>query len=305
MILYNGASGGIGRYLAESLRRRNEDSYALKARLEDQEGLAAELGRLDPAAAVTFIHLAARVSVPACEADPAAAHQINVVLARATVEKVLDWASRHGANARVIFVSSGHVYSAQPEGTRVTEGAPTLPRSVYAETKLAAEHMLEALASPRGVPLLVARVFGLIAPRQAPNYLLPALIERVRTGRLEGIPGLDFARDYLDARDVCEDLLLLSAAPWPAPSIVVNVCSGVPVTIRDVLFAVLHELEPAQAADIVREATPAAGRPGDARWLVGDPGRFVELTGQLPRRIPLATTVSDAVARAIEPSGAA
>lgn len=304
MILYNGASGGIGRYLAESLRRRNEASHALEARLEDQEGLAAELGRLDPAAAVTFIHLAARVSVPACEADPAAAHQINVVLARATVETVLDWASRHGANARVIFVSSGHVYAAQPEGTRVTEGAPTLPRSVYAETKLAAEHTLEALAAPRGVPLLVARVFGLIAPQQAPNYLLPALIERVRTGRLEGIPGLDFARDYLDARDVCEDLLLLSAAPWPVPSIVVNVCSGVSVTIRDVLVAVIHELEPNRTADIERRATSAVGRPDDVRWLVGDPGRFVELTGHVPQRISLTTTVTDAVARAIEPSGA-
>ncbi len=295
MILYNGASGGLGRYLAEPLRRIGETAHDLTARLEDQPGLVAELSRLDPGGTVTFIHLAARVSVPACEADPDGAHNTNVSLARATVATVLDWASRHDASARVIYVSSGHVYAAQPDGSRLAEDAPTLPRSVYARTKLEAEQELLSLPSGRGVPMVIARVFGLLAPRQAPNYVLPALVQRVRTGQLAGIPGLDFARDYLDARDVCEDLRLLASARWPDSPLVVNVCSGVPVTIRELLRVVLNEVAGDRADDIARSVTAAPGRPDDTRWLVGDPSRFISLTGNPPQRIPLARTVADAV----------
>lgn len=295
MILYNGASGGLGRYLAGSLSGREESFQALTARLEDQSALAAELSHLEPRGAVTFIHLAARVSVPACESDPSGAYNTNVLLARDTVATVLDWASRRGASARVIYVSSGHVYAAQQDGSRVAEGAPTLPRSIYAQTKLAAEQAILSLSSRLGVPFLVARVFGLLAPRQAPNYVLPALIERAKSGNLDRIPGLDFARDYLDARDVCENLLLLSSAPWPDNSLVVNVCSGVAITIRELLRAVMEVVNPTRADDVMRDATPAPGRPDDIRWLVGDPGRFIDLTGSLPLRIPLSRTVADAV----------
>lgn len=294
MILYNGASGGLGQYLAGSLAGPEQLAHALTSRLEDQSGLAAELSQLRPRGAVTFIHLAARVSVPACEADPSGAFNINVRLARATVSTVLDWATASGASVRVIYVSSGHVYASPPIGSRVAEGAPTLPRSVYAQTKLAAEEEILSVTSDRSIPFLVARVFGLLSPRQAPNYVLPALIDRVRSGNLNNVPGLDFARDYLDARDVCGDLALLSSIPWPEQSLIVNVCSGVAVTIRDLLAAVVAMIDPGRI-DEVHSLTPAPGRPDDVSWLVGDPSRFVQLTGEPPQRIPLSRTVTDAV----------
>jgi UDP-glucose 4-epimerase len=300
VILYNGASGGLGQHLAARLADLDEPSHALSARLEDQSGLEAELARLELPDGVTFIHLAARVSVPACEADPSAAYNLNVALAESTVGTVIDWASRHGARARVIYVSSGHVYAAPPEGSRVSEDAPTLPRSVYAQTKLAAERTLQSMASSHGVPFVAARVFGLLAPRQAANYVLPALIERARRRDVNGVPGLDFARDYLDARDVCEDLLLITSVPWPEAWSVVNICSGVPVRIRELLRAALLEFNPMGADDIARDAAPAPGRPDDIQWLVGDPSRFVGLTGVSPQRIPLSRTVADAVAAANE-----
>jgi nucleoside-diphosphate-sugar epimerase len=296
VILYNGATGGLGRYLAGPLNRSGQRSHILGARLEDQVALQRELERLDPSNSVTFIHMAARVSVPACEADPTAAHEINVSLARSTVTAVLDWASRRGASVRVIYVSTGHVYAAPVPGSRLSEADATLPRSVYARTKLEAEQELASLCSTRTIPFLIARVFGLLAPRQAPNYVLPGLIKRARSGDLNGIPGLDFSRDYLDARDVCEDLLLLASVAWPWAPTVTNVCSGFPVTVRDLLRAVSAALHPDAADEMAREARPAPGREDDVAWLVGDPSRFVRLTAATPQRIPLATSVADAVA---------
>jgi nucleoside-diphosphate-sugar epimerase len=298
VILYNGATGGLGRYLAETLSRLDETSHPVLARLEDRATLERELDGIEPRDPVTFIHLAARVSVPACEADPIAAREINVSLAQSTVSTVLDWASCEGLNLRVIYVSSGHVYAAQASEARLTEESPTRPRSVYARTKLEAEQVLASLSSRRGIPFLAARVFGLLAPQQAPNYVLPALIKRVRTADLNAIPGLDFTRDYLDARDVCEDLVLLASAPWPKDLTVVNVCSGVPVTIRELLRAVIDVMVPIGADDLARQAHSGPGRADDVQWVVGDPSRFRRLTGANSQRIALSQSVEDAIALA-------
>lgn len=295
MIIYNGATGGIGRYLGKSIGAGQEAPYPLRSRMEDRAGLIAELAPLNPVGQVTFIHLAARVSVPACESDPTGAFRTNVALARATAATVLDWASLRGLVARVVYVSSGHVYAAQADGSRLAEDAPTNPRSVYARTKLEAEEDLRQLCATTGAPLLIARVFGLLGPGQAAHYVLPSLIERARTRQLDAIPGLDFTRDYLDARDVCSALALLASMPWPVGDVTVNICSGEPVTIRELLRQILVRVDPTHADELHRQASTAPGREDDIRWLVGDPTRFTELTSESPMRIPLDTTVADAV----------
>jgi nucleoside-diphosphate-sugar epimerase len=281
-----------------ALRRHQVNGRALTARLEDRAGLERELSKLRPPAQITYIHLAARVSVPACESDPEAARHINVTLAQATAETVIGWAANIGSEVRIIYVSTGHVYAAQPVGSRIVESAETSPRSVYADTKLAAEHALAALAEAHSVPLMVARVFGLVAPRQAPNYVLPALIRRAHERDVADIPGLDYSRDYLDARDVCDDLLLLAVTRWQARPSIVNVCSGVPVTIRELLAAALNAVHPQGAPRLLAQATAAPGRPDDVPWLVGDPTLFAQLTGAVPQRTPLVKTIADAVAQA-------
>jgi nucleoside-diphosphate-sugar epimerase len=296
LILYNGSTGGLGRHLAGRIAARGLRGHPIESRLEDLSALAHELDPLDVEDGVTFLHLAARVSVPAAEADPDEAYLVNVSLARSAVETVLSWASRKRADLRVIYVSTGHVYSAPRGHVRLTESADVAPRSVYARTKLEAEGELALIASAAGVPFLVARIFGLMAPGQAAHYLLPGLMDRVRRNDLTAIPGLDFVRDYLDARDVCEDLLLLGTVPWSNENTIINVCSGVPTGIRAVLAAVVEELRPSDAEDLARAASAAPGRPDDIDWLVGDPSRFVTVTGSPPQRIPLATTVRDAAA---------
>jgi nucleoside-diphosphate-sugar epimerase len=296
VIIYNGATGGLGRHLGPTVSRRGESAHVITSRLDDKTGLERELESIHPPQPVTFIHLAARVSVPACEANPTEAYRINVALALSTVETVFRWASRIESPLRVIYVSTGHVYAAREKPIRLKEEDATAPRSVYAQTKLAAERELANVAAGHAVPLLVARVFGLIAPGQPPQYVLPGLIARVRSRDLNNVPSLDFVRDYLDARDVSENLLMLAAAAWPAASPVVNVCSGVPLSIRQLLGVVIEAVAPEELEALAGIASAAPGRPDDIPWLVGDPGRFVEMTGGSIQRRPVATTVRDAVA---------
>lgn len=296
VIIYNGATGGLGRHLGPAASRRREPAHVVASRLEDQTALVRELESIPSRQPVTFIHLAARVSVPACEANPTEAHQINVALALSTVRTVFQWASRRDLALRVIYVSTGHVYAAREKPFKLNEDDATAPRSVYAQTKLAAERELADAAAAHGVPFLVARVFGLIAPGQPPHYVLPGLIARVQSRDLANVPGLDFVRDYLDARDVSENLLTLAAAAWPPGSPVVNVCSGIPLSIRQLLLEVIEAVAPQDREALTSSVNPAPGRPDDIPWLVGDPSRFAEMTGATTQHIPVATTVGDAVA---------
>jgi nucleoside-diphosphate-sugar epimerase len=294
MILYNGATGSLGRYFASEA----PSAAALKSRLEDRAGTRDELRAVLSGArgqGVTLVQMAAMVSVPACERDPAAAERTNVTEAVSTVCDFIAAARSVGASPRILYVSTGHVYGAQPPGVRIAEDAPLAPRSVYARTKLAAERELARAAGEAAAPLVVARVFGLIAPTQPPHYVLPALIRRVCDRQLVGVPGLACVRDYLDARDVCRLLSRLCddalASSLPA---VVNVCSGTGVTIRSLLEEILRVAEPASFGERAKELTEAPGRADDVPSIVGDPSRLEALLGEPLRRIPLAQTVSEA-----------
>jgi len=299
MILYNGATGGMGRYLEPTLRERGLTAIALKARLESRDELRRELASLPSCGTeALLLQLAARVSVPACEADPEGAYRTNVTHVRETVLAFVEWAESRGLRPRVLYVSSGHVYAGTSRGSRILERAATAPRSVYARSKLAAEQELRDHAAHRGFGLLIARVFGLVGPRQPQHYVLPGLIRRVRERALRGIPGLSFVRDYLDARDVCHNLVALgaleSSSAWSGDA--VNICSGEGVELRDVLRLAVRALRPEDEGELMAEAIEAPGRPDDVPWIVGDPSRFVALTSLEPRRIPLEHTIRDAIA---------
>ena len=304
MIYFNGSTGGLGRHLGPLLRRRGVSHRALATRIEQANTLASELDAMSPnsGSAVALIHLAAMVSVPSCEENPELARAVNVDGAFRYVDNFVRWSVERDYRPVVVYVSSGHVYAPPIQGSPLGEGAPVEPRSVYAQTKLDAEVELAGLASRHGFTLIISRVFGLIAPGQSAHYVLPALIERVRQNDVAGIPGLSNVRDYLDARDVVGHLHNL--AEWSldrslSRPMKVNVCSGVGVSIDDVLEAIIEVVsgaDTAKAEAIRRSVSEAPGRPTDVAWLVGSPLRLQELTSRPAQSISLQSTVRDAVA---------
>lgn len=304
MIVFNGATGGIGRHLGPRLVASGRPHLVLETRLEHSADLTAELSSLPQGASgtpIALVHLAAMVSVPRCEADPELARSVNVDWTASYIRAFIDWSLRRGYRPSVVYVSTGHVYAAPEPGVRVRETDAVFPRSVYAKTKLEAEGALGEMATQLEVQLTVARVFGLVAPAQPPHYVLPALIARVQHADVDGIPGLDNVRDYLDARDVARHLEDL--ADWSVRSspgvMVVNVCSGVGIRIRDLVDMIIdtvYEGDGERAESVRRSISGRPGRPTDVTWLVGCPGRQQHLTGAAPCQISLGETIRDAVA---------
>jgi nucleoside-diphosphate-sugar epimerase len=294
---YNGATGGLGRYLGPALEKAGFSFVRLQARLEDPETLRREVRAAlegKPARRVVFLQLASLVSVPACEQDPKLAEKINVDGVFRSVVAFIEESRSLGHSPEILYVSSGHLYAPKTSG-RIREDDPVAPRSVYARTKLAAENALTAYCRETSTALTLTRVFGLVAPDQPANYVLPGLIRRAREKNLSGVPGLDNERDYLDSRDVCGALLRLAEKPHRGIEIL-NVCSGEAVTIRQVVELALRKVHgDAVGAALAKDLTPGASRPDDIVSIVGDPSRFVARCGSNPKAIPLEQTIADAL----------
>lgn len=298
-VFYNGASGSLGRYLPEASKRLGIEAIPITSRLEDTAELTRELfdklPDLYPGGSATLIQLAAFVSVPDCEKDPVRARKTNVVDTVATVEAFTEAARREKLVPKIIYVSTGHIYA--PKEGRLSETDAVKPRSVYASTKLEAEKELTELCARKKTPLIIARVFGLIAPLQPSHYVLQSIIRRAREKNLSGVPGLSNLRDYLDSRDVCMTLLRLAELEGPVagePEIL-NVCSGEGVEIAYLLETALELIHPREFDTLCDAITEGQARPDDIPEIIGDPTKIERILGRSPKTIPVAQTIRDAI----------
>jgi nucleoside-diphosphate-sugar epimerase len=301
MIFYNGSTGSLGRYFGEVADEMGTTSLPVRARIEDTEVLRSELEAVSPPRA-TFLHFAAKVSVPWCEAHPEETMQTNVADTLELTRVFLDHCDRHELPAQVMYVSSAHIY-ARNDG-KISELDAASPRSVYARSKLEAEGKLIELCRSRGVDLRIARVFGLVAPGQPENYILPGLLKRAREKRVTGVPGLNGVRDYLDSRDVCRALVRIHELPGSrfkeiCPNFILNVGSGEGIRIGDALAACVKAIYPrAEAEKLIGEMTEAPARPDDVPRIVASIERYLTLFGESPKRISLETTIRDSLKNA-------
>ena len=110
-VVYNGATGGLGRHLGRALADRGLPNTALRSRLGDTNVLAGELEHLPVEAGtpVTLIQSAGMVSIEASQANPNKAFDVNVERTGDSVLAFTEWALANGHEPSIVFVSSGHV----------------------------------------------------------------------------------------------------------------------------------------------------------------------------------------------------
>ena len=153
-ILVTGAGGFVGRRLLPRL-----GAAGWQARGFDRE---VDVTRADVVAEVVadcapdaVVHLAALSFVPDSQRDPGASFRVNYLGTRHLLEAV----RLHAPLARVLLVSTGHVYGAAAAGDRFDESAPLRPDSPYARTKAAADLLARHYAE-RGLDVVRARPFN-------------------------------------------------------------------------------------------------------------------------------------------------
>lgn len=155
--------------------------------------------------------------------------------------------------ARFVHVSTDEVYGelpwCDPEDPKTADGAPRFtedtalaPRSPYAATKAASDHLVFAYHTTHGLDAIVTRGSNNYGPRQFPEKLIPVIIARAL--RDEPVPvygdGLH-VRDWVAVDDHCRGIL--AAADGGVAGGVYNFGGGAERTNLSVARAVLDALE--------------------------------------------------------------
>jgi GDP-4-dehydro-6-deoxy-D-mannose reductase len=229
-------------------------------------------------------HLAGVAFVPAAEADPGAAHEVNVLGAVRLLAALAQRRAAGTLDPAIVVVGSGEQYGRHPfDALPLTETAEQRPLTVYAASKAAQEIVaLQAARSP-GLRVISTRSFNHAGRGQAANFLLPALVRRGRDALATGaravpIGNREPVRDYLHVEDVAAAYIAL--AERGSPGEVYNVCSGTGVSVGELAETVLQRM--GVRADITTD--PSLVRAVDLPALVGSAEKLRRATGWVPRR---------------------
>ena len=188
-----------------------------------------------------IFHLAAAVGVRLVVEDPARAAETNIFETSA----VLSYAAR--SRTPTLLASSSEVYG---KGIRapfreeddLVFGPPTVSRWSYGLSKAIDEQLALAHAQRDALPVVVARFFNTVGPRQRGRYgmVLPRFVTAALAGEPLEIHGNGRqVRCFCDVRDVAAALPRL-LADVACHGRVFNVGGDRPVTIEDLADAVLR-----------------------------------------------------------------
>jgi nucleoside-diphosphate-sugar epimerase len=272
-ILITGASGFVGHHLVPLLAASfpAADLFTEHVEVTDRDAIVTAVREAKPDACV---HLAAITTVADARSNPEQAWRVNLHGTLGLARAVLT----HAPECRLVFASSAEIYGRSfASGRPLDESAPLAPMNSYAATKAAADLALGAMVGD-GLHAVRLRLFNHTGPGQSDAFVVPAFARQVamiESGHQRPplrVGGLESRRDFLDVRDVCSAYVACLRAD-PEPGAILNVASGVPRRIGDILDALLDfaglRTEIATDADRLRgtEIMSASGDASRARRL--------------------------------------
>ena len=211
----------------------------IQARLSEYSQLEAIVAESDQ-----VFHLAAAVGVDLVVREPVRTLQTNLH----ETEVLLDAAARQ--QTPILLASTSEVYGKSAkdifsEDDDLLIGPPTHSRWSYACSKLMDEFLALAYAKERSLPVVVARLFNTVGPRQTGQYgmVLPRFIASARQNEPLRVYGDgQQSRCFCSVHDCVEALMRLSATPT-AHGHIFNVGNTSEITIADLARLVIATLD--------------------------------------------------------------
>lgn len=221
-VLVTGGFGFIGSRLVKHLRDKGIEvvifehpAAAIPKNLSNLHILRADItseGSISQAKCAgidAVLHLAGQSSGPRSFSIPVQDVQLNILGTLNTI----NWCLMNGVE-RLLFASSFVIYGDHPDRESLDEATCCRPKSVYATSKLACEHLLMNYAQPKGIKWNAMRMFNVYGPGQDitkpdqgvvgifMNMLMKADDVQVR-GSLARFRDLIFIDDVIQGWDKC------------------------------------------------------------------------------------------------------
>lgn len=274
-IVVTGASGFLGSWVVSAVAAAAPNDRIVgigrrpvlppDARAANVEYLSLDLLRSDrwsaqlPGRADALIHLAGdgRTYVPVPEWTGQL--ESNVTL----TSRMVDYAASAGA-AVVLYASSVYVYSGVSP-LPFTEDRFALPVEQLGATKLAAESLLRVAAAAGQFQALALRIFTAYGPRSREEQFIPQAIRKlVSPEPVVQFRSPEAMRDFVYAGDVAAAFVAGLAAESLPPYAAVNIASGRPTKIRDVISLLAQLLGARKTIEFLPE--PPGSPPRSDHW---------------------------------------
>jgi nucleoside-diphosphate-sugar epimerase len=282
-VLLTGATGFIGRAILAELRAAQIDTVAV--------GRA--VGRANPGLNVPFLvtDLLASTDLSALIRQTQPTHllhlawyaehgkfwesPLNLRWLEATVRLVEAFCENGGQ--QVVLAGTCAEYDWQ-HGYCREDHTPLEPATFYGTAKDATRRLCMAVCAQHHIPCTWGRIFVPYGPGEAPARLVPALIAALRGERAPFGINANAYRDFLHVRDVAHAFVHLLTQTPGTRSGAVNICSGEPVRLSQIVTT-LADLLGADPAPILNLPSQ---RPGEPPLVVGDNRQLTQL-GWLPK----------------------
>ena len=278
----------FGLVYAEDGRERPVEHEAFTAVEGDLLDLTSLRAAVEAARPSVIYHLAGWALTAKSWSYPARTIEVNAAgtanLLQAAVE---------GGGPRVVAVTSAEIFGTVGEDELpVTEATRPDPHHPYGVSKWAASRLISLFWQRFELPVIEARPFNHIGPRQERGFVVPDFASQLAAIKLGmksptiSVGNLSAERDFTDVRDVVRAYRRLAEDGRPGETYII--CSGQPVPIHYLLNALI---EIGEVAIEVRY-DPERMRPSDTPVLFGSYERLRHHTGWQPR-IHLRTSLAD------------
>lgn len=170
-------------------------------------------------------HLAARTFVPNAWKKPEEFIKENIALTL----NVLNYCRLKKVP---LLYMSAYIYGDQPE-LPIKENATVLPSNPYAHSKYLCEQICDYYSQVFSLDVTILRPFNVYGPGQDKNFLIPEIIEQIKTADKLVVDSLKPKRDYIHVEDLVEAIIASSKIIEGFQ--VYNIGSGYSVSVKEIV----------------------------------------------------------------------